>query len=81
MIDVPIPKMGMSTVDVDMTAVMAVVGQVVKPGDPLVEIEGDKVTFVVEAECHGTIVSVSVEVGNNYEVGHVICTIDETLAG
>jgi pyruvate/2-oxoglutarate dehydrogenase complex dihydrolipoamide acyltransferase (E2) component len=78
MIEVPIPKMGMSTVDVDMNRVFITVGQVIHMGDPLVEIEGDKSAFVVEAECNGTIVAISVEEGKVYDVGHIICTVDET---
>ncbi len=77
MLEVRIPKMGMSTIDVDVTRVFVVQGQVVYPGDPLVEIEGDKVSFVVEAECAGTILAISVEEGATYDVGHVICTIEE----
>ena len=81
MLEVRVPKMGMSTIEVDVTTVFVVRGQVVNLGDPLVEIEGDKVSFVVEADCAGTVVSVSVEEGGTYGVGDVICTLDETAAG
>jgi pyruvate/2-oxoglutarate dehydrogenase complex dihydrolipoamide acyltransferase (E2) component len=78
MIEVHVPKMGMSTMDVDVTKVMVAVGQVVKAGDPLVEIEGDKAVFVIEAEHGGRVVQLLVEVGGNYDVGHVVCRLEET---
>ncbi len=78
MIEVHIPKMGMSTTDVDVTQVMVAVGQLVKAGDPLVEIEGDKAVFVIEAEGDGRVVELLVEVGGNYDVGHVVCRLEET---
>ncbi|MGO9659083.1 MAG: lipoyl domain-containing protein [Acidimicrobiales bacterium] len=78
MIEVHIPKMGMSTTDVDVTQVMVAVGQLVKAGDPLVEIEGDKAVFVIEAEGDGRVVELLVEVGGNYDVGHVACRLEET---
>jgi len=78
--EVRVPKMGMSTIDVDVTRVFVATGDVVSAGDPLVEIEGDKVSFVVEAECSGTVTAISVEEGATYEVGQVICTIEEVTS-
>jgi len=61
MYEVQIPKMGMSTLEV--------------VGDALVEIEGDKSSFVIEADVAGTVEAILVEAGASSEVGAVVCTL------
>ena len=50
MTDVKIPKLGMSTVEVDVAKWLVGVGARVAVGTPLVEIETEKATVEVEAE-------------------------------
>lgn len=75
MIDVHIPKMGMSTVEVDISEVMIEPGIRVEVGDPIIEVESEKVTATIYAEHAGTVAEVLVEEGETYDVGHVFCRI------
>jgi pyruvate/2-oxoglutarate dehydrogenase complex dihydrolipoamide acyltransferase (E2) component len=77
MIDVHIPKMGMSTVEVEIVAVMVEVGQRVGAEDSVVEIEGDKSSFEVEAGVAGVIAEILVSEGQECEVGDVVARIDD----
>lgn len=77
MIDIRIPKMGTSTVEVDVTNVMVKPGQHVSVGDPLVALESEKVSIDLEAEWAGTVVEVMVAAGNTYRVGDVVCRLDD----
>jgi len=80
MTDVHIPKMGMSTVEVEILAVMVEVGQRVAAADGVVEVEGDKATFEVEAGVAGTVAEVLVTAGQECSVGDVVVRIDEEAA-
>jgi pyruvate/2-oxoglutarate dehydrogenase complex dihydrolipoamide acyltransferase (E2) component len=77
MIDVHIPKMGMSTVEVEIVTIMVEVGQRVGPEDAVVEIEGDKSSFDVEAGVAGVIAEILVTEGQECEVGDVVVRIDD----
>lgn len=77
MIDIRIPKMGTSTVEVDVTNVMVTPGQHVSVGEPLVALESEKVSIDLEAEWAGTVVEVMVAAGNTYRVGDVVCRLDQ----
>jgi pyruvate/2-oxoglutarate dehydrogenase complex dihydrolipoamide acyltransferase (E2) component len=79
-IDVQIPKMGMSTVEVEIVGVQVKVGDVVAPGDGLVEVEGDKATFTIEAEVAGTVAEILAEVGDERQVGDVVVRIESSGA-
>lgn len=76
MIDVHVPKMGMSTVEVDIVSIHVMVGQEVKPDDPLVEIEGEKASFEVTAGCAGVVREILVREGDICEVGHVLIRVE-----
>jgi pyruvate/2-oxoglutarate dehydrogenase complex dihydrolipoamide acyltransferase (E2) component len=77
MIDVHIPKMGMSTVEVEVVSVLVSVGDAVTVGEELIEVEGDKATFAIEAEVAGTVAEILVTQGDEREVGDVVARIDE----
>ena len=76
--DIRIPKMGMSTIEVDITAVHVANGQKVRPGDPLITVEGEKTSFDVEADVHGVIQDLGVAEGDERNVGDLVCRIVET---
>jgi pyruvate/2-oxoglutarate dehydrogenase complex dihydrolipoamide acyltransferase (E2) component len=78
MTNVHIPKAGMSTVEVDVTAVLVQPGDRVEAGQPLIEVESEKVTFEIEAQVTGVVVEVRVSVGDVREVGEVVVVLDET---
>jgi pyruvate/2-oxoglutarate dehydrogenase complex dihydrolipoamide acyltransferase (E2) component len=80
MIDVHIPKMGMSTVEVEIVTVMVEVGQRVGAEDAVVEIEGDKSSFEVEAGVAGVVTEILVSEGQECEVGDVVVRIDDEAA-
>jgi pyruvate/2-oxoglutarate dehydrogenase complex dihydrolipoamide acyltransferase (E2) component len=77
MVDVHIPKMGMSTVEVEIVTIMVEVGQRVGAEDAVVEIEGDKSSFDVEAGVAGVIAEILVTEGQECEVGDVVVRIDD----
>jgi pyruvate dehydrogenase E2 component (dihydrolipoyllysine-residue acetyltransferase) len=75
-IDVHIPKMGMSTVEVDVIAVRVGVGDAVEPSTILIEVESEKTNFEVEAGHAGTVRELLVAEGDVANVGDVIARID-----
>jgi 2-oxoglutarate dehydrogenase E2 component (dihydrolipoamide succinyltransferase) len=75
--DVHIPKMGMSTVEVDVLRVLVRPGQPVAAGDVIAEIESEKATYEIEAEVGGTVAEVLANEGDVKEVGDVIARIEE----
>ena len=76
MIDVHIPKAGMSTVEVDVVAVHVAPGDAVDPATVLIEVESEKATFEVEAGHAGTVRELLVREGDEARVGDVIARIE-----
>ena len=75
-IDVHIPKMGMSTIEVDVVAVHVSVGDAVEPSTILIEVESEKANFEVEAGHAGTVREVLVAEGDEAAVGDVIVRLE-----
>jgi pyruvate/2-oxoglutarate dehydrogenase complex dihydrolipoamide acyltransferase (E2) component len=75
MIDVHIPKMGMSTIEVDIVNVAVAVGDRVAADSVIVEVEGDKAQVDVEAGAAGVVAEVLVATGDEREVGDVVARI------
>ena len=75
--DVYIPKMGMSTVEVDILKVLVEPGVHVEPADIVVEIESEKANYEVEAGVAGTVAEVLVREGDVCAVGDVVAKIRE----
>jgi pyruvate/2-oxoglutarate dehydrogenase complex dihydrolipoamide acyltransferase (E2) component len=73
--EIRIPKFGMSTVDVDVTQIHITVGQAIAVGDPIVDVDTDKVTSTIESEIAGVIIEIAVEVDETYQVGDLICRV------
>lgn len=78
MTDIKIPKMGMSTVEVDVIKWHVAVGDKVQAGQVLVEIESEKATMEIEAEVSGTVTEILVSESNITTVGTVVCRIEPT---
>ncbi|MBA2358961.1 MAG: biotin/lipoyl-binding protein [Actinobacteria bacterium] len=76
MIDVQIPKLGMSTVEVDIVQVHVSPGQVVAGSEIVVEIESEKANYEVEAGTAGTVREVLVKEGDVVNVGDVVVRIE-----
>jgi pyruvate dehydrogenase E2 component (dihydrolipoyllysine-residue acetyltransferase) len=75
-IDVQIPKMGMSTVEVDVVAVHVSVGDRVESGTIMIEIQSEKANFEVEAGAAGTVREVLVQEGDEAKVGDVVARVE-----
>jgi pyruvate/2-oxoglutarate dehydrogenase complex dihydrolipoamide acyltransferase (E2) component len=75
-IDVHIPKGGMSTVEVDVVAVHVAPGDAVQPETVVITVESEKATFDVEAGQAGTVREVLVHEGDAATVGEVVARIE-----
>jgi pyruvate/2-oxoglutarate dehydrogenase complex dihydrolipoamide acyltransferase (E2) component len=75
--DVRVPKVGMSTVEVEIGEVLVSPGQRVQPASVIVSVAADKVDFDVEAGVEGTVEEILVTEGAVVEVGMVIARIRE----
>lgn len=73
--EIRIPKSGMSTVEVDITELFIEIGQSITIGDPIAEIDTEKVTMTLEADASGIIAEILVAVGDSRDVGDVICVL------
>lgn len=71
-----VPKMGMSTVEVDITSLFVKVGQRVQPGDPIAEVESEKANFTIESEVAGTVIEILVNKNDTIEVGDTLCVLE-----
>ena len=76
MIDVQIPKMGMSTVEVDVVAVHVAPGDRVEADTIVVEVESEKANYEVEAGTAGVVREVLVEQGDEAKVGDVLIRLE-----
>jgi pyruvate/2-oxoglutarate dehydrogenase complex dihydrolipoamide acyltransferase (E2) component len=74
--DVPIPKLGMSTVEVDVVAVHVRPGDRVEPNTVVVEVQSEKVDFEIEAGAAGIVKEVLVSEGDEAKVGDVVVRIE-----
>ncbi len=77
MIEIRIPKLGMSTVEVDITEVRVREGDRVEPGQILMLMESEKVTAEIETEWGGTVRQVLAKKDDTRQVGDVIVIIEE----
>jgi pyruvate dehydrogenase E2 component (dihydrolipoamide acetyltransferase) len=75
-IDVQIPKMGMSTVEVDVVAVHVAPGDRVEADTIVVEVESEKANYEVEAGTAGVVKEVLVEQGDEAKVGDVLIRLE-----
>lgn len=75
MLEVKIPKMGQSTVEVDLITWLIKQGDRVEKGTPLAEVESEKVTLEIESDAAGVVEELLVQAGDVTEVGAIICRI------
>ena len=75
-VEIKVPELGESVVEATIATWQVSVGQAVKAGDVLVELETDKVSLEVEAEIDGVIVSLDASEGDDVNIGDVIAIID-----
>ncbi|MDQ2672594.1 MAG: hypothetical protein M3Y38_07220 [Actinomycetota bacterium] len=70
--EIHVPELGESVADATVGRWLKQEGEAVKSGDPLVELETDKINFEVEAEQDGVLQSISKDEGETVNVGEVI---------
>src|SRR5689334_15035496 len=75
MAEIIMPKMGDAMTEGKVVRWYKKAGDAVKKGEPVLEIETDKVNLDLEAEQDGTIANVSVQEGQIAPVGGVLATI------
>jgi pyruvate/2-oxoglutarate dehydrogenase complex dihydrolipoamide acyltransferase (E2) component len=75
MYELTVPKMGMDTTEVEILKWMIKVGDNIKKGDPVAEIEFEKATTEIEAEVSGVIEEILFKEGDIVNVGSVIARI------
>jgi len=75
MYEITVPKMGMDTTEVEILKWMTKVGDNIKKGDPVAEIEFEKATTEIESEVSGTVEEILCKEGDIVNVGSVIARI------
>ena len=76
MTDVVIPKLGMSTVEVEVVEVHVAVGDEVEASTVMIEVESEKATVAVEAGSRGTVRELLVAAGDEVSVGDVVARLE-----
>jgi len=76
-VEIHVPELGESVADATVGRWLKAEGDEVKSGEPLVELETDKINFEVEAEQDGVLESIAKGEGETVNVGEVIGTIGE----
>ncbi|TCJ16176.1 2-oxoglutarate dehydrogenase complex dihydrolipoyllysine-residue succinyltransferase [Rubrobacter taiwanensis] len=76
-VEIRVPELGESVVDATVGRWLKKEGEAVTAGEPLVELETDKINFEVEAEQDGVLASVLKEEGETVGIGDVLGTLGE----
>jgi 2-oxoglutarate dehydrogenase E2 component (dihydrolipoamide succinyltransferase) len=79
--NIVVPEVGESIVDARIAKWLHKEGDVVSAGDPLVELETDKIDLEVSAPQAGVLSRIDRKDGDDVKVGEVLGVIDETGAG
>lgn len=77
-VKIVVPEMGESVVDARVRRWLKKAGEAVTVGEPLVELETDKVDVEVSASKSGVLESITHEEGADVKIGDTLGTIDET---
>jgi pyruvate/2-oxoglutarate dehydrogenase complex dihydrolipoamide acyltransferase (E2) component len=76
MVELQVPKLGMDTTEAVVTIWMVAEGDHVDIGTPLVELETEKVNFVVESEVRGSLTKILQPAGAIVPVGDVLAILE-----
>jgi len=76
-VDVTMPNLGYGMEEGTIQRWLKQVGDSVKRGEPLAEVETDKTTVEMEAMASGTVVEILVEEGTRAPVGAVIAVLED----
>jgi 2-oxoglutarate dehydrogenase E2 component (dihydrolipoamide succinyltransferase) len=76
-VDIQVPELGESVVDATVGRWLKKEGESVTAGEPLVELETDKINFEVEAEQDGVLASILKDEGETVGIGETLGTLGE----
>ena len=76
MTEIRVPKMGPTTVEVEIMELLVSEGQQIATGDPVAEVETEKTTVTIEATAAGIVTEILVAAGDICEIGEVICAVE-----
>src|SRR5688572_22018999 len=79
-VNIVVPEVGESIVDARVAKWLRKEGDVVSAGDPLVELETDKIDVEVSAPRAGVLSRIAHQDGDDVKVGEVLGTIEESAA-
>ena len=74
--ELTLPRVGSSMEEGTIVAWKVKVGEAFTTGQPIYDLETDKVTMEMEAQVNGTLLEIVVAEGDNAEVGQTIAVID-----
>ena len=75
--DFTLPKLGQGDSEVEIMDFKVKIGDQVKKGDPIVEVETEKASTILESEINGVVTEISIKNGELVQVGTVLCRIKE----
>lgn len=78
MLNIVVPQLGESVVEARIARWLKKEGDAVQTGEPVVELETEKIDLEVGAEHGGVIASIKRREGEDVRVGEVLATVDET---
>ena len=81
MINIVVPQLGESVVEARIARWLKKEGDHVDIGEPVVELETEKIDLEVSAERAGVIASIERREGEDVKIGELLATIDEAAAG
>ena len=77
-VNIVVPALGESVVEATIARWLKQEGDTVRAGDPLVELETDKVDLEVPAEVDGILLQIDRQEGEDVQIGDILGKIDET---
>lgn len=72
-----IPKLGQSESDMQILEIMVKAGDKIKQGDPVMDIETEKASTVLESEVSGTVKEIFYKNDDYVKVGDILFTFEE----
>jgi pyruvate/2-oxoglutarate dehydrogenase complex dihydrolipoamide acyltransferase (E2) component len=75
-IDVPVPSMGATVIELNVIVIRVKEGDRVSKGQRLAELESDKSTFEFESPCDGVMKMIGAVDGQTLQSGHLFCQIE-----
>ena len=81
MINIVVPQLGESVVEARIARWLKKEGDRVEMGEPVVELETEKIDLEVSAERAGVIASIKRHEGDDVKIGELLAVVDENAAG